>query len=192
MQTSLARLTPLAALGFVAALVSACAGTTHEEIQAGFENGLKAYDSGDYKTAYNAWRDIENVDVAALRNVALMLRKGQGVEKNLDAALRKMAMAADMGLVTAQADLGEMLLNGEGTPRDAKAAAEWLGRAAAVGHPIAAFDLAKLYEAGDGVVQDEKKARELYAKAAKAGVEEAEKRLAALPPAAPPPAPPPH
>lgn len=178
--TTLAR---LAALVLSAGLVSACAAApSHDQIQASFDAGLKQYDAGQFQAAYSTWQDIADVDLAALRNVAVMLRKGQGVEKNPKEALKKMAMAADLGLVTAQADLGEMLLNGEGTARDAKAAAEWLGRASAAGHPIAAFALAQLYEAGDGVPKDLAKARELYQAAAKAGLAEAGTRLAALPP----------
>jgi FOG: TPR repeat, SEL1 subfamily len=154
---------------------------SHDQIQAAFDQGLKAYDAGDYKTAYATWHDIEADDLAALRNVALMLRKGQGVEKDPKAALQKMARAADTGLATAQADLGEMLLNGEGTARDPKAAAEWLGRAAASGHPLAAYALAQLYETGDGVDKDLAKARALYQAAADAGYAQAAKRLSALP-----------
>lgn len=173
------------ALLFCAALLAGCATPNHEEMQATFDAGLKQYDAGDYKGAYDTWHKIEDVDLAALRNVALMLRKGQGVAKDPKAALSKMQQAADMGLATAQADLGEMLLNGEAGPRDVAAAVPWLARAAAAGHPIAAFQLGKLYEDGDGVPKDLENARRLYQIAAKAGVEGATERLQALPP--PPP-----
>jgi len=176
-----------AGLLFCAALLAGCASSpNHEEMQATFDAGLKQYDTGDYKGAYDTWHKIEDVDLAALRNEALMLRKGQGVEKDPKAAEKKMLQAADMGLVTAQADLGEMLLNGEAGPRDVAAAIPWLSRAAAANHPIAAFQLGKLYEDGDGVPKDLETARRLYQIAAKAGLEEAAEKLRALPP--PPPA----
>lgn len=162
-------------------LLGACAGPNHEEMQATFDSGLSQYDAGDYAGAYKTWSSIEDVDLAALRNVALMLRKGQGVAKDPKAAEEKMERAAGLGLATAQADLGEMLLNGEAGAPDVAAALPWLGRAAAAGHPIAAFELGQLYEAGKGVPRDPEAARKLYEIAAKAGMAEAQKRLNALP-----------
>lgn len=175
-------------------LLGACAAPDHEEIQAGFDAGLKAYDAGDYQTAYKTWGKIDNYDLAALRNVALMLRRGQGVDKDTKTALIKMLQAADLGLVTAQADAGEMIANGEAGPPDKAAAVPWLGRAAAAGHPIAAFELGQIYEEGKAVPQDIKEACRLYRIGAGAGIAEAERRLQdlggqcpAVPPAAPPP-----
>ncbi|GAA0560026.1 hypothetical protein GCM10008942_05640 [Rhizomicrobium electricum] len=160
-----------------ALLLGACAAPTHEEIQAGFDAGLKAYDAGDYKTAYKTWGEIDEYDLAAMRNVALMLRKGQGVEKDPKTALRKMLQAADLGLITAQADAGEMIANGEAGPPDKAAAVPWLGRAAAAGHPIAAFELAQIYEEGEAVPRDLKEACRLYRIGAGAGIADAERRL---------------
>jgi TPR repeat protein len=170
----------LIGLSACAILLAACAAPSHEEIQAGFDAGLKAYDAGDYKTAYKTWGKIGEYDLAALRNVALMLRKGQGVDKDPETALKKMLQAADLGLVTAQADAGEMIANGEAGPPDKAAAVPLLGRAAAAGHPIAAFELAMIYEEGQAVPQDLKQACRLYRIGAGAGIAEAEKRLAAL------------
>jgi TPR repeat protein len=168
----------------VAGLLGGCASApSHEDMQATFDAGLKDYDAGDYKAAYDKWHKIDGYDLAALRNVALLLRRGQGVPKDPKAALAKMGQAADAGLPTAQADLGDMLLKGEAGPPDPAAAAPWLARAAAAGHPIAAYQLAQLYETGTGVPKDIEAARKLYERAAKAGVNEAAARLAALPPA---------
>jgi TPR repeat protein len=173
------------ALAFTALLLAACAGPNHAEMQATFDAGLTQYDAGNFKGAYDTWRKIEDVDLAALRNVALMLRKGEGVKKDPEAARQKMERAADMGLVTAQADLGEMVLNGEGGKPDPAGAVPWLGRAAAAGHPIAALELGEIFEAGNGAPKDLEAARRLYEIAAKTGSQEATARLKALPP--PPP-----
>jgi len=148
-------------------------------MQAVFDAGLKDYDAGNYAAAYRSWHSIEDFDLGALRNVAVMLRKGQGVEKDLKAAAEKMERAADAGLVSAQADLGDMLLNGE--PRNVAAAFPWLARAATAGHPLAAFQLAQLYETGDGVPKSPEMARKLYGQAAAAGLEDAAKALKSLP-----------
>jgi TPR repeat protein len=156
-----------------------------------FEAGLKDYDAGDYKAAYDKWHTIEDYDLAAARNIAVMLRKGQGVPKDSKAALKKMADAGEAGLATAQFDTGDMLLKGEGVAApDPAGAAPWLARAAAAGHPLAAYELAQLYETGTGVKKDIETARKLYQLAAKGGVLEAQERLKTLPP--PPQAPPPH
>ena len=164
-------------------LCACAAPASHEEIQAAFNAGVQAYDAGDYKTAYAKWQSIEDVDLAAMRNLALMLRKGQGVKKDPAAALDLMEEAADAGLVTAQADLGEMLLKGEAGPPNAKAALPWLQSAAQAGHPGAAFNLGKLYEQGNAVPKDIEAARKLYRQAADAGMKEAEEALKNLPPA---------
>ena len=173
-----------AVLTVCAALLSACAGApSHEEIQATFDAGLKVYDAGDYKAAYKTWSGIEEFDLAALRNTALMLRKGQGVDKDPKAALQKMARAADLGLVTAQADLGDMLINGEAGPPDVPDAIPWLARAADGGHPLAAMSLAKIYDEGKDVPRDLAKACPLYQQAADARVDGAAARLTAVCPA---------
>jgi hypothetical protein len=159
------------------------------EMKAIFDSGLKDYDAGNYRAAYQTWTSIEDVDLAALRNVAIMLRKGQGVEKDPKAAAAKLEHAAEAGLVSAEADLGDLLLSGEAGPRDVAAALPWLTRATAAGHPLATFQLAQLYETGDGVPQNLEAARKLYEQAAAAGLEQAAKALKALPPpplAAPP------
>lgn len=152
-------------------------------MQSTFAAGLKEYDAGNYKGAYDQWHKIDDYDLAAMRNVALLLRKGQGVEKDPKEALKMMGQAADAGLVTAQADLGDMLLKGDAGPPDPTAAAPWLARAAEGGHPLAAYQLAQLHEQGTGVPKNLTLARRLYEAAAKAGVAGAAERLAALPPA---------
>ena len=176
----------LLAICLCGALLSACAGTlTTDNIRATFEAGLKDYDAGDYQAAYQKWKTIDEVDLAAMRNIALMLRTGKGVEKNPKAARDMMEQAAQAGLATAQADLADMLLKGEAGPPDVKAAIPWLELAAGAGHPVAAFQLGQLYEQGNFVKQNIETARKLYKTAAEAGMAEAEARLQALsPPAA--------
>ena len=47
-----------------------------------FDRGLKAYDARQYPAAFQIWWQIKDRDLAAMRNVALMLRKGLGVPKD--------------------------------------------------------------------------------------------------------------
>lgn len=147
-----------------------------------FDSGVAAYDVKNYDDAFKIFSSIDDRDLAAMRNVALMLRKGEGTAKDPKAAELMYARAAQGGLATAAADLGEMLLKGEADPPDPKAALPWLMGAAEAGHPIAAFQAGQILEEGSAGPKDIAGARKLYQQAADAGMEEAKARLAALPP----------
>ncbi len=172
-------------LCFCAAVAAGCASSPADdpkETKAAFDRGVAAYDAKNYGEAFKIFSAIDDRDLAAMRNVALMLRKGQGTAKDPKAAEDMYARAAQGGLATAAADLGEMLLNGEAGPPDAKAAAPWLTGAAGAGHPVAQFELGQMFEDGNGVPKDLAQARKLYQAAADAGMDEARRRLAAMPP----------
>lgn len=146
-----------------------------------FDEGVAAFDAGDYQKAFAIFSKLaDNDDLAARRNKALMERKGLGTAKDAKAALDDYETAAEAGLPTAQADLGEMLLEGEAGTPDPKAALPWLERASASGHPMAQFHLGEMYEKGEGVTQDYATAKVLYTAAAGRGVKEAADRLAHL------------
>lgn len=156
--------------------------TVHDtdELKAIFDHGLAAYDAGRYEEAFALFKSIDDEDVAAMRNEGLMLRKGQGVEKDPEAAEEALQRAAESGLATAQYDLAEMLLNGEAGAPDPKAALPWLTLAAAAHHPIAEYRLGLFYEEGTLVEKNAGFARTLYTDAAARGVPEAKERLAKL------------
>jgi TPR repeat protein len=169
-------------------LLAGCAVENGQQLASTFDTGVAAYDAGDYEKAYRIWSAISDQDLAAMRNLAMMLRTGQGVKKDPEAAERMYARAAQAGLPTAQADLADMLLKGEAGPPNPRAALPLLQAAAAANHPIAQYELAQMYETGqDGLVpKDLETARNLYAAAAGHGMKEAAERLAILgPPAAP-------
>jgi TPR repeat protein len=180
-----------------AVALAGCAGVSGDQLKTTFDSGLKAYDAGDYPAAYKIWSTIDQYDLGAMRNVAMMLRTGQGVTKDPVKAEVLYEEAAEAGLPTAQADLADMLLKGEAGPPDPKRALPLLEAAAASNHPVAQYELAQMYETGQGglVPKDETVARRLYAAAAGHGMKEAQARLDALGPepatASPTPAPPP-
>ncbi len=147
-----------------------------------FDSGVAAYDAKNYADAFRIFSSIDDRDVAAMRNVALMLRKGEGTAKDPKAAEEMYARAAEGGLATAAADLGDMLLKGEAGPPDPKAALPWLMGAAGAGHPVAALEAGQILEEGTAGQKDLAAARKLYQIAADAGMDEARQRLAALPP----------
>jgi TPR repeat protein len=157
-----------------------------QSLQQTFNSGVAAYDGGNYAEAFRIFKSIDDEDLGAMRNVALMLRRGQGVAKDPKAAEEEYLRAAEGGLPTAAADLGEMLMNGEAGPPDPDGAVPWLTLAAAAHHPIAEFELGELYETGRGVAKDIDVARQLYTEAAARDVPGAKERLAALPSASAP------
>lgn len=155
-----------------------------------FDRAAAAFDAGNYEAAFKAFKKLANKgDLAAMRNVALMERKGLGTDKDPEAAQDMYRFVASAGLPTAQYDLGEMLLHGEAGDPDAKAAARWFALAAMAHHPLAEYELGKMYE--DGVVLDKDltRAETLYGDASSRGVWDATVRLAALKGEPPPKAP---
>jgi TPR repeat protein len=178
-----ARLTASAAAFCLVLAAGGCASArSGPELAAVFNTGVAAYDAGDYPKAFKIWSSIQDEDLAAMRNVAMMLRKGTGVPKDPKKAEDIYEVAARAGLPTAQADLADMLLKGEAGPPDAKRALPLLEAAAAANHPLAQYELAQLFETGqDGLVpKDLTVARRLYGAAANHGVKEAGERLQAL------------
>ena len=151
--------------------------------RARFQQGVALYDAGRFAEAFKIFEDLADTDAAAARNAGLMLRKGQGVARDPQRAMRMFEWAGLAGLATAQADLGEMLLNGEGNGvPDAKAALPWLKLAAVAHHAIAQYHLGTLYESGTAVPRNLNEAKRLYREAAANGVKPAADRLAVLEP----------
>ena len=175
------------AIPLCALVLAGCAGVSGEELKTTFDSGVRAYDAGDYPGAYKIWSSIDNYDLAAMRNVAMMLRTGQGVAKDPKKAEDLFLAAAEAGLPTAQADLADMILKGELGPPNPARALPLLQAAAAANHPVAQYELAQMYETGQGglVPKDVTVARRLYTAAAGHGMTEAQARLDALGPEAP-------
>jgi TPR repeat protein len=169
---------------FLLALVtSACASTqTGETLKNSFDSGVTAYDAGDYAKAYKIWSGIDDDDLAAMRNVAMMRRQGLGTAKDPKGAEDMYLRAAEAGLPTAQADLADMLIRGEAGPPDPQRALPLLEAAAAANHPLAQYELAQFYEVGQLVPRNMTVARNLYAAAASHGMKEAQARLDQLGP----------
>lgn len=146
--------------------------------QTTFGYGTAAFDRGDYDYAYKTFLYLAGRDdVAAMRNVALMKRRGLGTPRDPEGAMDYLKEAADDGLPTAAADLAEMLLDGEAGAPDPQAALPWLEQAAKAHHARAEFRLAEIYERGQYVARDVARAEQLYADAAAAGVPQAATRL---------------
>lgn len=148
---------------------------------ADFAAGVKAYDAGDYATAYKEWLPLaEGGDVAAQRNIGHLYRWGQGVTRDAAEAAHWYRRAAEQGFDRAQANLASLYLAGEGVEQDYVEAAKWFGAAAVQGHTVAQYNLALLFEHGLGVPKDEARALGLFNLAARAGHPQALDRLTRL------------
>ena len=103
-----------------------------------FAKATQAYDAGDYTTARLYWEKLaDNYDLAAMRNLGHLYRKGLGVEKDGDRARTYYLAAAKRGFAPAQYNLARMYLAGDGIAFDREAGMGWLRRAAANAYPPA-------------------------------------------------------
>jgi hypothetical protein len=103
--------------------------------QAGFDEGLAAYNRGDYATALKEWRPLAvagNAD--AQFNLGVMYERGLGVPQDYREAVKWYRLAAEQGHAGAQNDLGVKYANGQGVPQD-KVLAYALYNLSAAGDP---------------------------------------------------------
>lgn len=149
---------------------------------AGFADGVKAYEAGDYAGAHAAWAPLaERGDVAAMRNLGHLYRWGQGVERDIQQAMHWYRRAAETGFARAQANLAAIYLQGdEGVSIDYAEAHKWFEAAARQGHAVAQYNLGLMYELGLGVEKNEAIALGWYNNAAKTGQPDALERLSLL------------
>ncbi|MDO8289868.1 MAG: tetratricopeptide repeat protein [Parvibaculum sp.] len=148
-----------------------------------FRQGVEAYDKGDFATAFKIWLPLaQQADLAAMRNVALMLREGKGTARDPKRALWFYEEAGSKGFTLAQINAAFMHMNGDGVTKNLEAAAFWFHTAALAGSAIAQYNLAVLYERGTGVEKNIGKALGWYALASRNGSKLAVDRLAVLVP----------
>jgi len=109
------------------------------------------------------------------RAVALFL--GDGVTRDVPAAVRLLTEAAEAGHPTAQRNLGLLYRDGSGVPKNDTLAFEWLEKAALGGDGIAQDELGDLYANGRGTSKDLFKSFSWYEKAAQSGNPSAQTNL---------------
>lgn len=153
---------------------------TSAEQEALFDQGIAAYDAGDYARAFEIWLPLAQTgNMSAQRNVANMLRQGVGTEQDLPRAVYFYRRAAEAGLVNAMINLGAMLRAGDGVDRpDPEAAIQWFYTAARAGDPRAQYVLGVMAAKGEGIEQNRDTAEQLIRLAARQGLRNANLRLA--------------
>lgn len=150
-------------------------------VQAGFGEGVTAYETGNYAAAFEEWLPLAKAnDPAAMRNVGHLYRRGLGVDQDYKKAFTWYMRAATLGFDRAQANVAGMYLAGEGVSRDYGLAANWFAKAAQQGHVLSQYQLGLMFENGVGVQKSDAAALGWYRLAAKAGYPEALDKVSQL------------
>lgn len=141
---------------------------------AGYDEGLAAYNKGDYQSAWQELKPLaENGSVNAQNVLGVMYENGFGVEKNEVQAIRWYRQAAEQNDVHAQYNFGHLL----DTSKNYVAALKWFRKAADQGSAAAQFSIGVYYANGWGVEKDEGMAFQWYVASAAQGDNEAQNNL---------------
>lgn len=102
-----------------------------------WEDGVAAYQRGDYSTAFRLWQPLaESGDPRAENNLGLLYEKGLGVAADYETAVDWYRRAAAQGHTGAQNNLNDLRAGGVVTPDNQKSPP-----AAGVGQPIETLEL---------------------------------------------------
>ncbi len=150
--------------------------------------GLNAYYSGDYNTAFAMLHPLAEANSARAQfRLGIMYYQGRTVVKNEDlarqwiaSALPAVLRAAQKGQAWAQADLGTAYELGIGVKKDMTRAAGLYQKAAKQGYAAAQTNLGVLYGTGEGINYDRKAAIYWLKKAAAQGDKIAQDNLKIL------------
>lgn len=122
---------------------------------AGLDDGLAAYDRGDYAAAYRELAPAAAGGApSAQYALARMYLSGEGVARDSAQGLKWLREAATAGVGLAQYQLGVCYEWGVVAPQDYAEAARWYRLAADRGVPLAQYHLGVLYLNGLGVAGD--------------------------------------
>ena len=125
-------------------------------------------------------QDAERGDPHALVALGRRYYKGQGVERDLEAAVRYYTQAVESGSAEAMCHLGLCKIRGTGCPRDVRAGADYLARAAEKGNTSAMIEFSTLLQEGRGVPRDEARAFRMMKDAADRNVPDAQTFVARM------------
>ena len=141
------------------------------------DEGIKAYENKDYKTALSIFEDLASKNNAAAQSyLGVMYYNGQGVKQDYKKAKEWFEKAAAQGNANAQLFLGSVYRNGIISRnnlgnislkqyQDSQKAKEWFEKAAAQNQSHAQHELGVMYSKGEGIKQDKKVAKEWFKKA---------------------------
>jgi TPR repeat protein len=137
---------------------------------ADLDQGLDAFDIGDYMTAVREFRPLaEQGDASAQYNLGILYFNGLGILQDYTKAANWYRKSAQQGDAWAQYNLATMYVKGQGVPQDYTEAATWYRKAAEQGDADAQNSLGTQYLNGLGVPQDDAQAGNWYQAAAEQG-----------------------
>lgn len=150
-------------------------GPTQPVRAATFDQGLDAFQAGNYKQAADIWLELADAgDRQAQYAVGKLYESGQGVPQNYARAAEWYGRAAKQGLAAAQNNLALLYNTGRGVQRNPAEAVRLWQQAAAQGHVQAQYNLGLAYYLGEGVTLNDKEAAHWFLAAAQAGLAEAQ------------------
>jgi len=119
------------------------------------EDARKAYDRGDYETAYRLYKSMaERGSPVAQSNLGLMYYNSRGVAQDYAESMRWFRKAADQGDAVGQYYAGLMYYEGKTVQQNYAEATKWFRKAADQGDADAQYSLGLMYAIGKGVPQD--------------------------------------
>jgi TPR repeat protein len=100
--------------------------------------GRRAYDAGDYQTAFKTWSPLANQgDIGAQFWVGFLYEAGLGVRQDKAEAVKWLLLSSDQGHGDAQARVCRLLFLGQGVPQDYIQAYKWAELGSQIGNPEA-------------------------------------------------------
>lgn len=146
-----------------------------------FNQGLEAYNAGNYDVAFKKFYSLAQKGYPeAQYNLGVMYYYGYGVTRSYTEAAKWYKKAAEQGFLEAQYTLGIMYYYGYGVTRSYTEAFKWYKKAAEQGYPEAQHNLGVMYTNGHGVTQSYAEAFKWYKKAAEQGAALAQNNLGVM------------
>ncbi len=113
--------TPKATFAGLALIAAMCAGFTlglTAPAWADFDEGMAAYNRGDYATALREWRPLaKQGNAKAQHNLGVIYEKSRGIPQDDAEAVKWYRKAAEQGVADAQYNLGRRCLAMKAQPR---------------------------------------------------------------------------
>lgn len=110
----------------------------------------KAFDKGDYETAFNLWVPLaENGDADAQNYLGIIYSLGLGQRRDYKKSLEWYERAAKAGHADAQRNYGDMINFGRGTAKDNYQAYKWYFAASQQGNKKAGTQIAVIAASGN-------------------------------------------
>ena len=131
-----------------------------------FEDGVKAYEEGNYTEAIKIFTPLANAGLAeAQHNIGVMYANGRGVVQDDAQALKWYRLAAEQGYALAQYNIGFMYKNGQGVVKNYISAHIWFNLAAANGYndAVEVRDMAAKQLTSQQLITAQKRASECQA-----------------------------